>query len=91
MRQSWNVKLMGRRTYGALDYSNLRPHKLPSGQRVLWYATSRSLRLPHLPVDAVGVLPDVLLPPPANDADRLKEVNYVHALLEGRSIALPSW
>jgi hypothetical protein len=91
MRQSWNVKLMGRRTYGALDYSNLRPHKLPSGQRVLWYATSRSLRLPHLPVDAVGVLPDVLLPPPANDADRLKEVNYVPALLEGRSIALPSW
>ncbi len=89
MRQSWNVKLMGRRTWGALDYSNLRPHPLPSGQRVLKYATSRSVRLPHLPVDAVGVLPDVLLPQPANEADWGKEVEFVRALLEGRPMDPP--
>ncbi|MFM2124434.1 MAG: hypothetical protein RL328_885 [Acidobacteriota bacterium] len=89
MRQSWNVKLMGRRTYGALDYSNLRPHPLPSGQRVLQYATSRSLRLPHLPVDAVGVLPDVLLTPPADEAGREREVEFVRALLEGRPMDPP--
>jgi C-terminal processing protease CtpA/Prc len=83
MRQSWNVKPMGRRTWGALDYSNLRPHPLPSGQRVLLYATSRSVRLPHPPVDAVGVLPDVLLPQPANEADWGKEVEFVRALLDG--------
>lgn len=58
MRQGWNVKLMGRRTDGALDYSNLRPFTLPSGERMLWYATSRSARLPHLPVDcATCVIP----------------------------------
>ena len=83
MRQGWNVKLMGRRTYGALDYSNLRPFTLPSGERVLWYATSRSARLPHLPVDATGVLPDVLLLPPQNETERAKEVDFVKGLLEG--------
>lgn len=87
MRQSWNVKLMGRRSHGALDYSNLRQYRLPSGQRVLWYATSRSVRLPHLPVDALGVLPDVLLMPPANAAERAREIDFVQALLEGRAMA----
>ena len=86
MRQGWNVKLMGRRTYGALDYSNLVPHTLPSGQRVLWHAISRSMRLPHLPVDAVGVLPDVFLAQPANERERAREVDFVHALLEGRAM-----
>lgn len=89
MRQGWNVKLMGRRTHGALDYSNLRPFTLPSGERVLWYATSRSARLPHLPVDATGILPDVLLLPPANDAERTKEVDFVKGLLEGTVSGLP--
>jgi hypothetical protein len=84
MQQSWNVKLFGRRTAGALDYSNLRPHPLPSGKRRVLYATSRSMRLPHLPVDAVGVLPDVFLPPPADAAGRDKEIDRVRALLEQR-------
>jgi hypothetical protein len=84
MQQAWNVKLFGRRTAGALDYSNLRPHKLPSGKRLVLYATSRSKRLPYLPVDAVGVLPDVLLPPPVDDAARKAEVETVRALLEHR-------
>lgn len=84
MKQAWNVKLFGRRTAGALDYSNLRPHKLPSGKRLILYATSRSKRLPHLPVDAVGVLPDVFLPPPADDAARTKEIDTVRALIEQR-------
>lgn len=84
MQQAWNVKLFGRRTAGALDYSNLRPHKLPSGKRVVLYATSRSKRLPYLPVDAVGVLPDVLLPPPVDDTARNAEVETVRALLEHR-------
>lgn len=84
MQQAWNVKLFGRRTAGALDYSNLRPHKLPSGKRLVLYATSRSKRLPYLPVDAAGVLPDVFLPPPVDDAARNAEVETVRALLEHR-------
>ena len=41
-RQSFHVKLIGRNNYGALDYSNLRRHTLPSGVRQLQYATSRA-------------------------------------------------
>ena len=84
MRQAWNVKLFGRRTAGTLDYSNLRPHKLPSGKRLVLYATSRSKRLPYLPVDAVGILPDVSLPPPVDAAARRAEAETVRALLEQR-------
>jgi hypothetical protein len=35
-------------------------------------------------VDAVGVLPDVFLPPPADDAARTKEIDTVRALIEQR-------
>lgn len=82
VRQSANVKLYGRRTFGCLDYSNVRPHLLPSGRRRLHFATSRSLRLPHQPVDAAGIAPDVYLPPPANAEARDQEVATVQALLE---------
>jgi len=84
MQQAWNVKTFGRRTAGALDYSNLRPHKLPSGKRVVLYATSRSKRLPHMPVDAVEILPEIFLPPPADDAAREQEIETVRLLIEQR-------
>jgi len=82
IRQSWNVKLVGRSTFGVLDYSNVRPHDLPSGKRTLWYATSRSLRLPYLSVDAAGIPPDIYLPKPADDAAFKAEVMTVKSLLE---------
>jgi hypothetical protein len=82
VRQSYNVKLFGRRTAGSLDYSNLRPQVLPSGERLLWYATSRSLRLPYLPVDAAGIPPDIYLPPAAAGADPAAETERVRAWLE---------
>jgi hypothetical protein len=85
-RQSFNVKLLGRRTYGSLDYSNLRPHLLPSGYFELSYATSKSLRLPHLPVDIAGVIPDIYLPSIEN-GEKL-EVIRVKNWLEGGSLAL---
>jgi hypothetical protein len=82
VRQSANVKLFGRRTAGVLDYSNVRPQALPSGGRLLWYATSRSLRLPYLPVDAAGISPDIYLPPAAPGADPAAEIERVRAWLE---------
>ncbi|MFM8374601.1 MAG: S41 family peptidase [Phenylobacterium sp.] len=82
VRQSYNVKLFGRRTAGSLDYSNLRPQRLPSGDRLLWYATSRSLRLPHLPVDAAGIPPDIFLSSAAAGADPAAEIERVRAWLE---------
>lgn len=86
VRQGFGVKLLGRPSYGALDYSNMRPFTLPSGRRELWYATSRSLRLPQLPVDALGVLPDILLPELQTGADAQAEVLAVQRWLEGGSL-----
>jgi hypothetical protein len=86
-RQSFNVKLIGRRTFGSLDYSNLRPFALPSGERLLLYATSRSLRIPDQPVDLAGISPDIYLPlsPGANAKE--EEVVRVQSWLEGGSLA----
>jgi C-terminal processing protease CtpA/Prc len=81
VRQSFKVKTFGRPTYGALDYSNLRPHDLPSGKRRLFYATSRSLRLPLFRVDPAGIPPDQFLPSPANDTAFAAEVETVRRIL----------
>lgn len=81
-RQSYNVKLFGRRTHGSLDYSNLRPYTLPSQKRLLFYATSRSTRLPHLPVDVAGIAPDILMIQPLDTKGYDAEPNTVQQLLE---------
>lgn len=86
VRQSFNVKLIGRSSYGALDYSNIRPYVLPSGQRMLFYATSRSKRIPNLQVDVAGIMPDIYLPPPADAKARDAEVLQVKSWLEGGTL-----
>lgn len=86
-RQSFNVKLIGQHTFGALDYSNLRTHDLPSGRRRLWHATTRSTRIPGLMVDVAGVPPDIYLPIEAGDDAKYEEVRRVQSWLEGGSLA----
>jgi C-terminal processing protease CtpA/Prc len=81
-RTGFRVKLVGRPTYGALDDSNLRPHPLPSG-RVLYYATTRSTRVPDMRIDGIGIPPDILLPRPKDAAGREAEVLQVQRWLEG--------
>ncbi|WP_426070822.1 S41 family peptidase [Janthinobacterium sp. DSP2-3-3] len=85
-RQSFHVKLIGRNSNGTLDYSNLRLHALPSGIRQLMYATSRSARLPQLQVDLGGIMPDIYLPPPKDEAERAQEIVRVQRWLEGGSL-----
>lgn len=85
-RQSFRVKLIGRNSGGALDYSNLRMQALPSGLRQLAYATSRSARLPHLKVDLDGIMPDIYLPPPKDEAGRADEIVRVQRWLEGGTL-----
>ena len=85
-RQSFRVKLIGRNSGGALDYSNLRMQPLPSGLRQLAYATSRSTRLPHLQVDLDGIMPDIYLPPPKDEAGRADEIVRVRRWLEGGTL-----
>jgi hypothetical protein len=84
-RPGFRVKLVGRPTFGAIDYSNLRPHPLPSG-RVLYYATTRTARLPDMRIDGIGIAPDILLPKPDGDAGREAEVLQVQRWLEGGSL-----
>jgi hypothetical protein len=91
-RQSFSVKLIGQRTFGSLDYSNLRPLDLPSGRRRLWYATTRSARIPDLMVDVAGVPPDIYLPleggsNAAGDDANYEEMLRVQSWLEGGSLA----
>jgi C-terminal processing protease CtpA/Prc len=90
-RQSFSVKLIGQHTSGSLDYSNLRPHDLPSGRRRLWYATTRSMSIPGLIVDVAGVTRDIYLPPEAGDTAgddaRFSEVRRVQSWLEGGTLA----
>ena len=82
IRSSPLVRIFGQSTAGVLDYSNCRPWPLPSGDRTLWYATSRSLRLPERPIDGVGVLPDYALPPPKDEQERIAELEAVQMHLE---------
>lgn len=85
VRQSFRAKLVGRSpTMGAIDYSNLRPRDLPSGQRRLMYATSRSNRLPGFPIDGIGISPDIYLPGHA-PADNATDVELARRALEGAS------
>jgi len=86
-RTGFRVKLVGRPTAGALDDSNMRPHPLPSGARTLWYATTRSTRVPDMRIDGVGIPPDILLPRPQDQAARDAEVGQVQRWLEGGSLS----
>ncbi|MFO1313088.1 MAG: S41 family peptidase [Burkholderiales bacterium] len=81
-RSSPLVRVFGQRTAGVLDYSNCRPWPLPSGERTLWYATSRSLRLPAHPVDGIGVVPDRHMPKPANQREKVAELESVRRIIE---------
>lgn len=87
MRQSFNVKVIGQKTAGSLDYANLRPYLLPSGKRELWYATSRSNRLPYFPVDNHGIPADIYLPPNAQESRGSELVSRVAKWIEGGSLA----
>ena len=81
VKAGFRVKLAGRPTAGVVDVGNLRPHALPSG-RTLKYSTTRSSRATELPLDGIGVAPDILLPKPADEAAREAEVLRVQRWLE---------
>jgi len=81
VKAGFRVKLAGQPSAGVVDVGNLRPHPLPSG-RVLRYATTRSTRAAELPLDGIGVQPDLLLPAPPDAAARAAEVTRVQRWLE---------
>ncbi len=60
-KQSKKVKLLGRPSYGALDYGNayLVDFGCPGYQ--VFMPTYRAMRLPDYPIDNIGIQPDVYL------------------------------
>ncbi len=76
-KQSWKVKLFGTSTGGALDFSNLHSVTSPCGEYTLWYALSRSERLPDMAIDGHGIQPDFYLDrtiPPEQWVPHVQEV-----------------
>ncbi|MEI7423865.1 MAG: S41 family peptidase [Prolixibacteraceae bacterium] len=65
-KESDKVTLFGNcNTAGVLDYSNVTPRSLPSGNYQLWCPMTRSKRLPENPIDNIGIAPNVIIPFPA--------------------------
>ncbi len=76
-KESKKVTTYGNNTAGVLDYANVQNLKMPCPTFGIYYATSRSKRLPHYPIDNIGIAPDVRLPEDLKDP-----VKHVQQLME---------
>jgi C-terminal processing protease CtpA/Prc len=80
-RESSKVTFIGEKTFGALDYGDVRPFPLLTGNGTIWIPTSRSRRLPAHPIDGIGIQPDISVLPQAssakNDAVLARAVEYL--------------
>jgi hypothetical protein len=60
-KQSKKVKLFGVTPSGALDISNMTSIESPCKEFRLWYCLSRSMRIPDMTIDDIGLQPDYYL------------------------------
>lgn len=77
-KQSKKVKLFGRTTKGGLDISNLYLTFSPQKDFVLVYGLSKSLRIPEMVVDDIGVMPDFYID---KSIPEFEWINYVNEIL----------
>ncbi len=77
-KQSKKVKLFGTTTRGVLDISNMYGVESPCKEFSLWYALSRSKRIPDFTVDEKGIQSDFYLDKGIPDYEW---VNYVNQIL----------
>ncbi len=77
-KQSKKVKLFGRTTMGALDVSNLNIAKSPCEDYVLWYALSKSSRIPNMAIDDKGIQPDYYID---EEIPEYEWINFVSKIL----------
>lgn len=83
-KQSNKVKLYGRSTFGALDFSNMNSAISPSGEFQLWYCRSKSLRIPEMEIDGMGIQPDYYIDSSISQKDWLEFVKDTIELDEVR-------
>ncbi len=85
-KESDKVILFGNQnTAGVLDYSNAVREDFPSGNYELNFPMTRSRRLPEMPIDNIGIAPEVIIPYPSTPQlyDRLDQwVYFVKYYLE---------
>ncbi|NMH29317.1 S41 family peptidase [Flavobacterium silvaticum] len=60
-KQSKKVKVLGKPSYGALDYGNAYLSHLECSGYQVSLPTYRALRLPDYPIDNIGIQPDIYL------------------------------
>lgn len=77
-KQSKKVKLFGVTTKGGLDISNLYLVSSPNKDFVLVYGLSRSLRIPEMIVDDIGIMPDFYID---KNIPKSEWVNFVNKIL----------
>ena len=77
-KQSKKVKLFGVTTAGALDISNMTSAESPCKEFRLWYCMSRSMRIPGMTIDDIGLQPDFYLD---KTIPKYKWVEHVNEIL----------
>jgi len=77
-KQSKKVKLFGTTTSGALDISNMASIESPCKEFRLWYCLSRSMRIPGMTIDDIGLQPDFYLD---KTIPQYKWVEFVNEIL----------
>jgi len=77
-KQSKKVKLFGETTWGALDISNMSSVESPCNEFKLWYCLSRSMRIPGMTIDDIGIQPDYYLD---KTISKYKWVEFVNEIL----------
>jgi hypothetical protein len=73
-KQSTKVKLYGKHTMGAVDYSDAVTASFPCPLYKIRYSSSISNRIPEQPIDNIGIIPDIEIE--ESESDWIKFVQY---------------
>jgi hypothetical protein len=76
-RQSYKVKIFGKPTKGAFDFSNVNIVDVPGGKYVMWLAMTASKRFPEYRIDDIGIQPDFFIDDSINEEDWIEFVQSV--------------
>lgn len=77
-KQSKKVKVFGTSTFGAFDISNVNQIESPCGEFQFRYCMSRSIAIPDLTIDDIGIQPDYFIDKSIPDN---KWVDFVNEIL----------